>query len=137
MDPTTTVAVQGVVLVAFLTGVSLSCSKTLSVFKSALAKDWNTPVTQVVMWLIAGVAITLLNHASLTTDAVIPGLNVTFGSLDAASLCLMAWIIGGTGSFLFDFRKVFDQHQTAAEPTLLAPVITPPVVGVVVNNQNQ
>lgn len=104
-----------------LAGIAFTANKITSVIKSAKNKEWNTVITQVIVWLVAVAIIALVGHAFITTDLQAPGLNVTFGQLDAASILLYGLMVGSSGSFLFDFKKAFDNSDNAVETNLLAP----------------
>jgi energy-converting hydrogenase Eha subunit G len=119
--------------IAILAGLAFAINKTVSVVKAALNKDVNAAVTQLVVWVVGFIAISLAAHAQLTENLVVPGLLVPLDELDWQSLVLVAWILGGTGSFAFDFKKALDSSDSAAEPSLLHPsgahtttVVTPP-----------
>jgi len=105
--------------IALLAGLAFAINKTVSVIKAAANKDVNGAVTQVVVWVVGFIAIMLAAHAQLTETLVIPGLSQQLGSLDWPSLLLIAWILGGTGSFAFDSKKAIDGSDKAAEPSLL------------------
>lgn len=107
--------------IALLAGLAFAINKTVSVVKSALNKDVNAAVTQLVVWVIGFIVISLAAHAQLTENLVVPGLTVALNNLDWQSLVLVAYILGGTGSFAFDFKKAFDSSDSAAEPSLLPP----------------
>lgn len=120
--------------IALLAGLAFAINKTVSVIKAAANKDVNGAVTQFVVWIVGFIGIMLAAHAQMTQDVIIPGLTTPLGSLDWTSLLLIAWILGGTGSFAFDFKKAIDGSDKAAEPSLLrsrtgaheAPTVTPP-----------
>ena len=107
--------------IAILLGLAFAINKTVSVIKALLSKDFNTPVTQLVVWVVGFVGITLAAHAQVTSALLVPGLEAPLGSLDASSLVLLAWILGSSGSFAFDFKKAVDGTDSAAEPSLLTP----------------
>jgi len=115
--------------IALLAGLAFAINKTVSVIKAAANKDLNAAITQLVVWIVGFIAIALAAHAQLTENLVVPGLSTPLGLLDWPSLVLVAWILGGTGSFAFDFKKAFDSSDNAAEPSLLKPrsSTTPPV----------
>jgi energy-converting hydrogenase Eha subunit G len=116
--------------IALLAGLAFAINKTVSVVKAALNKDVNAAVTQLVVWVIGFIAISLAAHAQLTENLVVPGLTVPLNNLDWQSLVLVAYILGGTGSFAFDFKKALDSSDNATEPPLLsargAHTTTPP-----------
>lgn len=114
--------------IALLAGLAFAINKTVSVIKAATNKDINAAVTQLTVWVVGFIAILLAAHAQLTENLVVPGLSTPLGLLDWPSLVLIAWILGGTGSFAFDFKKAFDSSDNATEPSLLKPKTaeTPP-----------
>lgn len=107
--------------IAILTGLAFAVNKTVSVIKS-FGKDTNAVVTQVLVWVLGTAAIWLAGQASITENLVIDGLGIenALGQLDIASVVLAGWILGSTGSFIFDFKKAVDGSDSAAEPKLLA-----------------
>lgn len=106
-------------VIAILAGLALAVNKTVSVVKSFANKDKNGAVTQMLVWVVGVGAVILAAHARLTSEMLIPGLNVALGSLDTSSHVLLGWILGSSGSFAFDVKKAIDNGDTAAEPPLL------------------
>jgi hypothetical protein len=104
--------------VALLAGLALAVNKTVTVLK-ALGKNWNTVVTQALVWVLGIAAILLAAHAKVTMDAAVPGTPWLFGQLDGSSIVLLGWVLGSSGSFAFDLRKAIDNSDSAAEPPLL------------------
>jgi energy-converting hydrogenase Eha subunit G len=116
--------------IAILAGIAFAVNKTVSVVKAGANKDLNAALTQLVVWIVGFIAIALAAHAQITENLVVPGLTTPLGSLDWSSEVLIAWILGGTGSFAFDFKKAFDSSDNATEPSLLHPrtATTEPVI---------
>ena len=56
--------------------------------------------------------------ADATSGLMLPGLDITLGAADVASLALVATALGSSGSLAFDFKKALDNDDTAAEPAL-------------------
>jgi energy-converting hydrogenase Eha subunit G len=110
--------------IAILAGIAFAVNKTVSVVKAGANKDFNAALTQIVVWVVGFIAVALAAHAQITENLVVPGLTTPLGSLDWPSEVLVAWILGGTGSFAFDFKKAFDASDNAAEPSLLRPRAT-------------
>lgn len=108
-------------VIAILTGIALAVNKTVSVIKAITNKDMNGAFTQVLVWVVGIAAVVLAAHATLTESMIIPGLNVTLGSLDTPSHVLLGWILGGSGSFAFDIKKALDNSDNAVEPSLIPP----------------
>lgn len=105
--------------IAILAGIAFAVNKTVSVIKSLVNRDFNAAITQLVVWVVGFVAVVLAAHAAVTEALLVPGLTVPLGSLDWPSEVLLAWILGSTGSFVFDFKKAIDATDSSAEPSLL------------------
>ena len=105
--------------IAILAGLAFAVNKTVTVIKAAINKDWNTTVTQVVVWLVGTAAIFLASRASITAELLVPGLAEPLGTLDGSSIVLLGFILGSTGSFAFDIRKAIDNTDSAQEAKLL------------------
>lgn len=114
-------ASAGLVTVALLAGVAFAVNKTVSVIKAIFNKNANTVVSQVLVWVVGIAGVVLMAHAKLSSDLVIPGLGRSLGGLDTSSHVLLGWILGGSGSFAFDFTKAVDNTNTAVEAPLLTP----------------
>lgn len=104
--------------VAILAGLAFAGNKTVSVIKGATAKDWKFVFTQVLVWVVMFGVIVLAAHAQITEDLVVPALGIALGSVDFASQFMLAWILGSSGSVVWDFKKAIDQTDSAREPTL-------------------
>jgi hypothetical protein len=104
---------------AIFLGLAFAANKSVSVFKSLFSSDRNTAVTQVIVWMFAIAALLLAASAQVTEHLVLPGMVDPLGNLDLASLVLLGWIAGSTGSVVFDFKKAIDGTDSAAEPRLL------------------
>lgn len=105
--------------IAILAGIAFAVNKTVSVIKELANKNFNAAITQLVVWVVGFIAVVLAAHAAVTEALVVPGLTVPLGSLDWPSEVLLAWILGSTGSFIFDFKKAIDSTDSSAEPSLL------------------
>lgn len=101
--------------------LAAAINKTVSVIK-AIGKDTNLVVTQLVVWAVGIVGILLASQAEVMASLVIPGIGITdpLGELDFASLVVLGWVLGSTGSFAYDFKKARDSNDSAREPALLA-----------------
>lgn len=104
--------------VAILAALAFAVNKTVTVIKALFAKDRRTAVTVLLVWVVGIIALNVAAHAKLTEALVVPGLAVSLGSLDTASLCLLGWMVGSTGSFAFSFTQAIDSSQSAREPSL-------------------
>lgn len=101
--------------------LAFAVNKTVSVVK-ALGKDWNMVVTQVVVWVTAFIALLVASVADITEAYALPGFVQPLGELNVASVALLAWMLGGSGSFAYDFKKALDGTDSASEPALLSTV---------------
>lgn len=106
--------------VVVFAGLAFAINKTVSVIKALFNKDVNSVVTQVVVWAVGFGGLSLAAHAAVTSAFALPGFTQPLGDLDAASLGLLAWILGATGSFAYDLKKAVDGTDSAAEPRLLS-----------------
>lgn len=105
--------------VIMFAGLAFAINKTVSVIKALFARDANTVVTQAVVWVVGFVGLLLASKAAVTEGFALPGFTEPLGSLDVASVGLLAWILGATGSFAYDLRKAIDNTDSAVEPRLL------------------
>lgn len=106
--------------VVIFTGLAFAINKSVSVIKALFNKETNTVVTQVAVWLVGFAGLTLAAHAAVTEAFALPGFTQPLGDLDAASLGVLAWILGATGSFAYDVKKALDNSDSAAETKLLS-----------------
>lgn len=100
-------------------GLAFAINKMVSVIKALFNQEWNTVVTQAVVWLVGFGGLTLAANASVTEGYALPGFTESLGSLDVGSLALFAWILGATGSFAYDLKKAVDGNDSAVETKLL------------------
>jgi hypothetical protein len=105
--------------VAIFAALAFAINKTVSVIKALFNGDKNTVVTQAVVWAVGFGGLSLAAHAAVTEAYALPGFTESLGSLDAASLGLLAWLLGSTGSFAFDLKKAIDGSDSAAEASLV------------------
>lgn len=105
--------------VVVFAGLAFAINKTVSVIKSLVNRDMNTVVTQVVVWAVGFGGLSLAAHSAVTEAFALPGFTQTLGSLDWGSLLLLAWILGSSGSFIYDIKTAIDGSDSAAEPKLL------------------
>lgn len=104
--------------IALLAGLALAINKTVSVLKALSNRDTRTFFTQLLVWVVGFAGLWLAANSDLMGHLVIEGFEDPLEALDIASLVLLAWILGGTGSFLYDFRKAIDSTDSAAETRL-------------------
>lgn len=107
--------------VVLLLALAAAVNKTVSVIKALVNGEWNTPLTQGVVWFVGWGGLALAAHAQVTETLSIPGIDTALGGLDGASLVLLAWVLGSTGSFGYDILQAVDNTSSAVEPTLLKP----------------
>lgn len=105
--------------VVIFAGLAFAINKSVSVIKALVNREFNTVVTQAVVWAVGFGGLSLAAHAAVTEAYALPGFTEPLGSLDAASLGLLAWILGASGSFLYDIKKAVDGSDSAAETKLL------------------
>lgn len=108
-----------------LAALAFAINKTVSVIKGAKARDWNLVLTQVVVWCVGIAALFLVGAANQFQGIVVPGFVQPLTDFDAWSKITLGWILGGSGSFVFDFKKAFDNNDDAREPSLLGPNAVP------------
>ena len=105
--------------VVIFAALAFAINKTVSVLKGLVNKEWNTVVSQAAVWVVGFGGLSLAAHAAVTSAYALPGFTQPLGDLDSASLALLAWLLGSTGSFAYDFKKALDGSDSAAEPKLL------------------
>lgn len=108
--------------VVVFAGLAFAINKAVSVVKSLFNQEWNTVVTQAVVWIVGFGGLMLAANADVTSAFALPGFVEPLGELDGASVALLAWILGSTGSFAYDLKKSFDNTDSAVETKLLKDV---------------
>lgn len=78
-------------------------------------------LTQAVAWVAGIVLIALAAHASVTQGITFPGLNVTLGDLDGASIVLVGLLASSLASSLVDAKQALDNSDTSGKPPLVGP----------------
>lgn len=106
--------------VIIFAGLAFAINKTVSVLKALFNREINTVVTQVVVWVVGFAGLSLAAHSAVTEGYALPGFTQPLGELDWGSLVLFSWILGGTGSFVYDFKKAIDGTDTASETKLIS-----------------
>lgn len=110
-----------------LLAIALLANKLIELLKGIRVRDWNRVVTLLVLFVAGFGALSLAAHAAVTEHMIVPGTLTEIGFLDWPSLALLGLMITATGSTLYDFRKAFDNTDSAAQPKLLPPSSqTPP-----------
>lgn len=106
--------------VVLFAGLAFAINKTVSVIKGLSNRDANTVVTQVVVWLVGFAGLSLAAHSAVTEAYALPGFSQSLGDLDWASLVMLAWILGSSGSFIYDIKSAIDSSDSAAEDQLVS-----------------
>ena len=101
-----------------LLAIALLANKIIELIKYLRVKDWNAAVTLLTLFVAGVVALTLAAHASVTEHTIIPGTTVELGTLEFASLVLLGLMITATGSTIYDFKKSFDNTDSAKQPPM-------------------
>jgi hypothetical protein len=105
--------------------IGLLANKIIELIKYLRVKDWNAAITLLSLFVAGVVAVTLAAHASVTEHTIIPGTTVELGTLEFASLLLLGLMITATGSTVYDFKKAFDNSDSAKQPSLTNVTPTP------------
>lgn len=105
--------------VVIFAGLAFAINKTMSVLKALINRDVNTVVSQVGIWALGFAGLSLAAHAAVTEAYALPGFTEPLGTLDWASLALLGWILGSSGSFAYDFKKAVDGSDSASEAKLV------------------
>lgn len=105
MDPITAVALFALVW------------KIVDFLKALVNRNWNTVVTQLVVWIAALLVLALARVADVTAGIGLAG--ITIGDADFASLVVIALMVGSGASALVDVKKAIDGTDSAAQPQLL------------------
>jgi hypothetical protein len=101
-----------------LLAVALLANKIIELLKDMRAGNWNGALTLLSLFVAGVAALTLAAHAMVTETMTIPGVEKQLGQLDFASLVLLGLMITSTGSTVYDFKKAFDQTDSARQPPL-------------------
>lgn len=86
--------------------------------KQVTNKDWNAALTQVYMWLAGLVAVLLGANADAFEAIIIPGMEKPLGDLNFWSLVIIGLSFTSVGSVAYDFKKAFDNSDSAKMPPL-------------------
>jgi len=104
-----------------LAALGALASKVIELLKLLRAKDVNGAVTLVSIWVAGLVAVFLGAEADVTENLSLPGTGIPLGSLDTGSKILLGLVMMSSISFAYDFKKAFDQSDSAKQPPLLGP----------------
>lgn len=101
--------------------------KVVDFVKHVRVRDIDAVVAQASVW-VAGVIVTFLLAATDFASGVDIG-DRSLDGLNAWSLVLLGLSIGSTGSVAYDFKRAFDNSDSAAMPSLVSGQVpvTPPV----------
>lgn len=98
--------------------------------KQLRVRDWNAIVTQFAVW-VAGVFVVFLLAHSDFGHAIDTFGGVPLDLLNGWSLLLVGLTVGSSASVGYDFRRSFDNSDSAAQPSLVTgdvPIVPPPTV---------
>lgn len=102
-----------------LASIAFLAGKIIEALKYARAKDLNA-LFALISVMIAGVIVMLVAaSAEVTETLVIPGTLVAIGSLDTLSVIFLGLVITSLTSTVYDFKKAFDNTDSAKQPPLL------------------
>lgn len=105
--------------VVLFAGLAFAINKTVSVIKALVNKEVNTVVTQVVVWVTGFAGLSLAAHSAVAEAYSLPGFTQSLGALDWSSTALLAWILGSSGSFIYDIKSAIDGTDSSAETKLM------------------
>jgi hypothetical protein len=92
--------------------------KTVDFLKFLTGKDWNSAITQVVVWGVGVLLVWLLSASDFANGIIIGGIDL--GNMNASSIVLVGLALASTASLLGqDLIKALDNTQTAAAPPLV------------------
>lgn len=102
-----------------LAALAFLVNKIIELAKYIRNKDVNGAVTLLAAQVAGVLVIFLASAAKVTHELVLPGLNATVGSFDAASKILVGCALASLGGTAYDFKKSFDNTDSAAQPPLV------------------
>lgn len=112
--------------VAALAILATLTAKLLDFAKFLRAKDWNAAFTQVAAWVV-GIGVTAVAAASDAFENVtVPSLDIPIGKINGPSLALIGMAFTSLMSVAVDFRKAFDNTDSAKTPPLTSLSSGPP-----------
>lgn len=93
-------------------------SKIVDLAKFLRVHDWNAVITQVATW-VAGIVVVMFGaNADAFEALIIPGMDAPLGAMNAWSQILIGLTLTSFISFTYDFRKAFDNTDSAKLPQL-------------------
>lgn len=79
-------------------------------------RDWNASLTQICVWA-AGVGVVFLGAAADDTKTIKVG-TIALGAMNTPGKVLLGLCVLSVGSVVYDFKKAFDNTDSAAERSL-------------------
>jgi hypothetical protein len=113
-------------------GVTISIGALVFVFinfaKAVINKDHNAWLTQLIVWAAGFLAVVLFAHSQFGVGLSIGG--TLLRKTSCADQVLLGLLLGSVGSTANEFKKAFDNHDTAATHALFPAIANPPPVPV-------
>jgi cadmium resistance protein CadD (predicted permease) len=103
--------------------LAAAVNKTVSFVKAFANKDWNTVITQAVVWVVGICLLALAAHAMIAENMVI--FSARLGDWDGSSVVLGGYVLGSTGAFAYDWKKARDNTDSSKETPLVGPSAPP------------
>ena len=102
--------------------------KALDTLKFLTNQDWNSVLTQVVVWAVGIGSVVAVAHSDFGADLLVAGHALNL--LNGWSQALIGLQIGSTASLAWDTLKAIDNHDTSSTPPLtsLPPARQAPVL---------
>lgn len=91
--------------------------KVISVIKMATGRDYKGVVTQALTWAAGIIAVVLAAQTDVAETVTAWG-NMALSELDGWSQIWAGLVVASVGSAGYDFKKAFDNTDSAAEPGL-------------------
>lgn len=98
--------------------ILVAVTKTVTLVKSLLAKDWNAVLTLIIS-VLAAVGLVALVANSDFTGFTVPGLDVPLSRAKGGTVVLIGIVLGLAASYGRDVLKAIDNTQSTKEPRLL------------------
>lgn len=91
--------------------------KVVSVIKLATGKDYTPVITQCLTWVAGVIAVLLAAQTDVAETVRVFG-EMSLGQLDGWSQVLVGLTLSSVGSVAYDYKKAFDNTDSASEPPL-------------------
>jgi hypothetical protein len=88
----------------------------VNLVKFVRGKDWNSAITQVVVWVVAVLLVVLVAHSDFGNT--LSWGNRTLDSMNVASQVLVGLFFGSSATVINEFKKAIDNSDTAVKPPL-------------------